>query len=84
MIGEYPGGDGADRLSGRHRARLLIQVRQPCSPTALSDKAQLPVGAVGTHLRILLDAGLITRRRTGTHVLYRRTVIGDDLIASAT
>lgn len=71
------------RLVGRNRAHILTSLDQPRSPTALSSDVRLPVGAVGNHLRILFDAGLVARRRTGIHVLYWRTATGDDLIASA-
>jgi DNA-binding transcriptional ArsR family regulator len=38
----------------------------------------LPVGAVGNHLRVLLDAGVVARRRSGRHVLHwRRAIVGD-------
>ena len=31
------------------------------------------LGSVGRHLRVLLDAGLVERRRSGRSVLYSRT-----------
>lgn len=71
------------RLLGPNRAAILVHVDQPRSPTVLSHDMNLPVGAVGNHLRILLDAGLVTRRRSGAHVLYWRTATGHDLVASA-
>ena len=37
------------------------------------------LGSVGAHLRVLLDAGLIRRRRSGRSVLYYRTPAGDQL-----
>jgi len=42
----------------------------------------LPLGAVGNHLRVLLDAGAVLRRRAGREVLYWRTSLGDALAAS--
>ncbi|MEU5995094.1 ArsR family transcriptional regulator [Spirillospora sp. NPDC047418] len=36
--------------------------------------------AVSQHLRILHDAGLLTRARDGRHVLYRRSPLGDQLM----
>ena len=39
----------------------------------------LPLGSVGGHLRVLLDAGLVQRRRSGREVLYWRTALGDAL-----
>jgi DNA-binding transcriptional ArsR family regulator len=42
----------------------------------------LPLGAVGNHLRVLLDAGAVLRRRSGREVLYWRTQLGDGLVAA--
>ena len=42
----------------------------------------LPLGAVGNHLRVLLEAGAVLRRRAGREVLYWRTSLGDALTAS--
>ena len=36
----------------------------------------------GNHLRVLLDAGAVARRRSGRHVLYWRTALGESLIAA--
>jgi len=33
-------------------------------------------------LRVLLDAGVVARRRSGRHVLYWRTALGESLIAA--
>ena len=41
----------------------------------------LPPGAVGNHLRVLLEAGAVLRRRAGREVLYWRTSLGDALAA---
>ncbi|MEV2249926.1 helix-turn-helix domain-containing protein [Streptomyces sp. NPDC050147] len=38
------------------------------------------LGSVGRHLRVLLDAGLVRRRRTGRSVLYFRTAAGEALV----
>jgi DNA-binding transcriptional ArsR family regulator len=35
---------------------------------------------VGRHVKVLLDARLIRRRRTGRSVLYYRTAAGDVLV----
>jgi DNA-binding transcriptional ArsR family regulator len=48
----------------------------------LSADAGLPVGAVGNHLRVLLDAGVVARRRSGRNVLYWRTALGEAMIAA--
>jgi DNA-binding transcriptional ArsR family regulator len=36
--------------------------------------------SVGRHLKILLDAGLVRRRRAGQSVLYYRTAAGDAVL----
>jgi hypothetical protein len=42
----------------------------------------LGLGSVGGRLRVLLDAGLLGRRRSGRSVLYHRTQAGDTLVAA--
>jgi len=37
---------------------------------------------VGRHLKILLDAGLLERRRAGRSVLYYRTAVAESLVAA--
>ena len=70
---------GLDRLIGANRAELLRLLGQPAGTTHLAAQSQLPAGAVGNHLRVLLDAGIVARRRSGRHVLYWRTPLGDAL-----
>jgi DNA-binding transcriptional ArsR family regulator len=38
---------------------------------------------VGRHLRVLLDAGLVERRRAGRSVLYVRTAAGEVLVEAS-
>jgi DNA-binding transcriptional ArsR family regulator len=40
------------------------------------------LGSVGGHLAVLLEAGLVTRRRAGRSVLYVRTPLGNRLVAT--
>lgn len=54
----------------------------PASTTQLVITTGQCVGAVGGHLRILFDAGLLTRPRSGRTVLYQRTPAGDSLVAA--
>jgi DNA-binding transcriptional ArsR family regulator len=54
----------------------------PAPPPQLAELTGLPLGAAGNHLRVLLDAGAVLRRRTGREVLYWRTSLGDALTAS--
>jgi len=67
------------RLIGGNRARLLAALSDPASTTGLVALTGLPLGSVGRHLRVLLDAGLVQRRRSGREVLYWRTALGDAL-----
>ena len=51
------------------------------STTQLAALTGLPPGAVGNHLRVLLEAGAVLRWRAGREVLYWRTSLGDALAA---
>ncbi|MFD7078286.1 ArsR family transcriptional regulator [Nocardioides sp. NPDC059952] len=68
------------RLIGTNRAGVLALLDSPRSTTQLAALTHLPVGAVGNHLRVLLDAGVVMRRRAGREVLYWRTALGDELV----
>jgi hypothetical protein len=74
--------DALGRLIGPNRARILRLLDVPRSTTQLAALTGLPAGAVGNHLRVLLDAGALLRRRSGREVLYWRTPQGDTLAAS--
>jgi DNA-binding transcriptional ArsR family regulator len=71
------------RLLGRTRARILATLATPRSTSALTAETGLPLGSVGGHLRVLLDAGLLERRRSGREVLYWRSVAGQALVDAA-
>jgi DNA-binding transcriptional ArsR family regulator len=73
---------GLDRLVGANRAALLRMLDQPAGTTHLADRSRLPIGSVGNHLRVLLEAGAVARRRSGRNVLYWRTPLGDALVAA--
>jgi DNA-binding transcriptional ArsR family regulator len=72
------------RLLGPTRACLLRRLDQPASTTHLVALTGLALGTVGTHLRILLDAHLVERRRSGATVLYYRTPLGAQLLDETT
>ena len=79
-----PAAPGAlSALVGRTRAGLLTALDQPASTTQLARSLGLATGAVGDHLTILRHAGLLTKARSGRSVLYRRTPLGDALIAAS-
>jgi DNA-binding transcriptional ArsR family regulator len=70
-------------LVGQARAGLLTALDQPASTTQLARSLGLATGAVGDHLTILHNAGLLTKARSGRSVLYRRTPLGDALVATS-
>jgi DNA-binding transcriptional ArsR family regulator len=74
--------DALARLLGPTRARVLVLAQAPVSTTALTALTGLPLGSVGGHLRVLLDAGLLERRRAGRHVLYWCSDTGTALLAA--
>jgi DNA-binding transcriptional ArsR family regulator len=72
------------RLIGPARATLLALLDNPMSTTQLVAVSGFALGSVGNHLKILLDAQLVRRRRAGRSVLYYRTPEGDRLIRITT
>jgi DNA-binding transcriptional ArsR family regulator len=70
------------RLLGGSRAALLEALDTPTSTTQLVATTGMSLGAVGGHLRILLDAGLLTRARSGRAVLYQRTPVAEALLGT--
>ncbi|WP_097887506.1 ArsR/SmtB family transcription factor, partial [Streptomyces sp. st140] len=70
-------------LIGPARAAVLSLLASPLSTTQLVALTGQGLGSVGRHLRILLDAGLVRRRRAGRSVLYFRTEAGDILARGA-
>lgn len=72
------------RLLGPARATILVNTAQPATTTTLSATTGLSIGAVGNHLRVLLDAGLLQRRRSGREVLYWWTESARHLHSGAT
>jgi hypothetical protein len=76
------GAGGLARLIGPNRARVLRLLGEPRSTTQLAALTGLPPGAVSNHLRVLLEAGAVLRRRAGREVLYWRTSLGHALAGS--
>jgi DNA-binding transcriptional ArsR family regulator len=58
------------RLIGAPRTSLLGFLTQPRSPSQLVALTGYSLGSVGGHLKILRDADLVQRRRSGRSVLY--------------
>ena len=68
------------RLLGPTRAEILLLIGRPITTTQLAAVTGLALGTIGDHLRILADAGLAERHRSGAHVLYHRTPTGQQLL----
>jgi DNA-binding transcriptional ArsR family regulator len=77
-----PAPEALGRLLGPARAGVLVQLATPLSTTQLVATTGQGLGSVGRHLRVLFDAGLVRRRRSGKSVLYFRTAAGDTLVAA--
>ncbi|MGC5014549.1 ArsR family transcriptional regulator [Streptosporangium sp. DT93] len=71
------------RLLGPARAGVLVLLGTPMSTSQLVALTGQGLGSVGRHLRILLDAGLVRRRRAGRSVLYQRTSAGETLVRAS-
>ncbi|WP_330266244.1 winged helix-turn-helix domain-containing protein [Streptomyces griseorubiginosus] len=70
-------------LLGAGRARVLVLLDAPLSTSQLVAVTGQALGSVGRHLRVLLDAGLVERRRAGRSVLYVRTAAGEVLVEAS-
>ncbi len=82
-----PGGravpTGLGTLLGASRAEVLVLLGSPMSTSQLTGVTGQALGSVGRHLRVLLDAGLVERRRAGRSVLYSRTAAGEVVVKAA-
>ncbi|MEU9509581.1 helix-turn-helix domain-containing protein [Micromonospora sp. NPDC048170] len=76
-----PAPDGLARLIGANRANILARLDTPLSTSQLVVVTGLSLGTVSDHLRVLLDAGAVGKRRSGREVLYWRTPLGGALAA---
>ncbi|WP_328769545.1 winged helix-turn-helix domain-containing protein [Streptomyces sp. NBC_00286] len=72
--------ESLNRLLGPARAGVLALLNSPLSTSQLVAVTGYGLGSVGRHLKILLDAGLVQRRRAGRSVLYFRTPAGEVLV----
>ncbi|MDH6502580.1 DNA-binding transcriptional ArsR family regulator [Streptomyces sp. SAI-149] len=81
--GEHPRPDALTALVGRARARLLLALDAPASTSHLARSLAMAPGAAADHLAIPRGAGLLVRARAGRSALYRRTPLGEALVASS-
>jgi DNA-binding transcriptional ArsR family regulator len=75
--------DALARLLGPARAQVLLRAAEPVSTSALVAMSGMPLATIGSHLRVLLDAGLLQRRRSGREVLYWWTDSARGLVEGA-
>ncbi|GLY19808.1 transcriptional regulator [Kineosporia sp. NBRC 101677] len=68
---------------GSHRAALLQRLAAPASSTELAVGLGVTPTAVNQHLRALRAAGLLVAVRHGRSVLYRRSELAEQLLATA-
>ncbi|MGW7413142.1 ArsR family transcriptional regulator [Streptomyces sp. NPDC054863] len=80
--GRPPAPEALGALVGRGRAGILVLLDSPKSTSQLVAMTGLALGSVGRHLKVLLDARLVRRRRAGRSVLYYRTETADQLVNS--
>ena len=81
--GTRPAGGAVVKLLGRARADLLETLRSPATGTDLARSLGVTPSAVSQHLRVLREAGLIARVRSGRRVLYVTTALGLALLDGA-
>ena len=70
-------------LLGPARAGVLALLASPMSTSQIVAVTGQALGSVGRHLRVLLDAGLVERRRSGRSVLYSRSAAGTVLVEAS-
>ncbi|MBE3000265.1 winged helix-turn-helix transcriptional regulator [Nocardiopsis sp. HNM0947] len=68
---------------GRTRARLLAELETPAGQGDLVRRTGRSKASVSEGLTALRRAGLVSRHRTGRHVLYTRTGLGEHLVESS-
>jgi DNA-binding transcriptional ArsR family regulator len=81
--GGRPVPESLGALLGPSRAGVLMLLGSPMSTSQLTAVTGQALGSVGRHLRVLLDAGLVERRRAGRSVLYSRTAAGEVVVKAA-
>jgi DNA-binding transcriptional ArsR family regulator len=80
---DAPGRAALGALLGDRRAEILVALAQPATTLDLAGGLRASRAGVNEHLHVLRRAGLVTPRRDGRAVRYRRTSAGDALVAAA-
>ena len=70
------------KVLGRSRAALLADLDAPRTTTDLAQRLEMTPGGVSQHLSVLKDSGFVTARRNGRAVLYCRSELADQLVAT--
>ncbi|GAB3578011.1 DUF5937 family protein [Amycolatopsis endophytica] len=73
-----------DRLAkvfGRTKAAVLLALGEPLGTSTLATRLGLAASTVSEHLTALRDVGILTAARTGHEVRYRRSDLGDAILA---
>lgn len=81
--GERPGGRTLAHLVGAGRSQILLLVGEPRTTSDLAAICSVTPSAVSQQLGVLARAGLVRGIRQGRRVFYRRTDLGDELVAAA-
>ncbi len=74
-----PDASALTALLGAPRTVVLRLLAEPLPTVELARRLGVTPSAVSQHLKVLHATGLVTRSRDGRRVLYRRTVLGDQL-----
>jgi DNA-binding transcriptional ArsR family regulator len=84
LAGSPPGEHGVARLLGPGKARIIVELRTPATPSQLATLLDVSLGTVSAHLAALRDAGVVDGRRSGRAVYYELTETGEDLVRLVT
>lgn len=70
------------KVLGQGRASVLADLDAPRTTSDLARRLGMSPGGVSQHLAALRDAGLVAAERNGRNVLYCRSPLADELVAS--